>query len=50
MTVSRAHVEALPDGVEVELGAFLSNTTTRRAKLSGDKLQALAALGPPWAT
>ncbi|MGW6842162.1 helicase associated domain-containing protein [Streptomyces sp. NPDC054958] len=50
VTVSRAHVEALPDGAEVKLGVFLSNTKTRRAKLTPDKLQALAALGLPWAT
>ncbi|MFD8888753.1 Helicase associated domain protein [Streptomyces erythrochromogenes] len=50
VTVPRAHVEALPDGAEVKLGVFLSNTKTRRAKLSADKLQALATLGLPWAT
>ncbi|MFD9623990.1 Helicase associated domain protein [Streptomyces virginiae] len=50
VTVPRAHVEVLPDGTEVKLGVFLSNTKTRRAKLSADKLQTLAALGLPWAT
>ncbi|MFE5626773.1 hypothetical protein ACFQ8S_32490 [Streptomyces virginiae] len=43
-------MERLEDGAEVKLGAFLSNTNTRRAKLTADKLQALAALGLPWAT
>ncbi|WP_241678977.1 DEAD/DEAH box helicase [Streptomyces lasalocidi] len=47
--VPRAHVERLEDGTEVKLGVFLSNTKTRRAKLSPDNLQALAALGLEWA-
>ncbi|MFJ4467352.1 Helicase associated domain protein [Streptomyces sp. NPDC089424] len=45
LTVPRSHIEALPDGTEVKLGVFLSNTKTRRAKLTADKLAALAALG-----
>ncbi|MFE4540695.1 Helicase associated domain protein [Streptomyces scopuliridis] len=49
VTVARAHVEALPDGSEVKLGVFLSNNRSRRAKLTADKLQALAALGLEWA-
>ncbi|WP_331751530.1 Helicase associated domain protein (plasmid) [Streptomyces sp. NBC_00715] len=49
LTVSRGHVETLPDGSEVKLGVFLSNSKTRRAKLSADKLAALAALGLDWA-
>ncbi|MFB6717942.1 Helicase associated domain protein [Streptomyces sp. NPDC056237] len=49
VTVPRAHVEALPDGAEVKLGVFLSNNKSRRAKLTADKLQALAALGLEWA-
>ncbi|WP_331749986.1 Helicase associated domain protein (plasmid) [Streptomyces longwoodensis] len=48
--VPRAHVEVLPDGTEVRLGVFLSNTKTRRAKLSADKVQSLADLGLDWAT
>jgi hypothetical protein len=47
--VPRAHVEALPDGSEVKLGVFLSNSKSRRAKLTADKLQALATLGLEWA-
>ncbi|MEU3297915.1 Helicase associated domain protein [Streptomyces longwoodensis] len=47
--VPRTHVERLEDGTEVKLGVFLSNSKTRRAKLSADKLQALAALGLEWA-
>jgi hypothetical protein len=43
--VSRSHVEVLPDGTEVKLGVFLSNTKSRRGKLTADKLQALADLG-----
>ncbi|MFC8175242.1 hypothetical protein [Streptomyces sp. NPDC057325] len=40
----------MPDGTEVKLGVFLSNTKTRRAKLTVDKLAALASLGLEWAT
>lgn len=47
--VPRAHVEVLPDGTEVKLGVFLSNTKSRRGKLTADKLQALAELGLDWA-
>ncbi|WP_069772162.1 DEAD/DEAH box helicase [Streptomyces sp. LUP30] len=49
VTVPRGHVEALPDGSEVKLGVFLSNTKSRRAKLTVDKLAALAGLGLEWA-
>ncbi|MFE2922737.1 helicase associated domain-containing protein [Streptomyces goshikiensis] len=49
MTVPRGHVEVLPDGSEVKLGVFLSNSRSRSAKLTADKLQALAALGLEWA-
>ncbi|MFD7283813.1 Helicase associated domain protein [Streptomyces sp. NPDC059862] len=47
--ISRSHVEVLPDGTEVKLGVFLSNTKSRRAKLTADKLQQLADLGLEWA-
>ncbi|MFB6814438.1 Helicase associated domain protein [Streptomyces sp. NPDC056347] len=47
--VPRGHVETLPDGTEVKLGVFLSNSKSRRAKLTVDKLQALAELGLEWA-
>jgi hypothetical protein len=49
LKVPRAHVERLRDGTEVRLGVFLSNAKTRRAKLTADKLAALAALGLEWA-
>uniref|UniRef100_UPI003F496FD6 helicase associated domain-containing protein n=1 Tax=Streptomyces chartreusis TaxID=1969 RepID=UPI003F496FD6 len=49
VTVPRAHVEALPDGTEIRLGVFLSNTKSRRGKLTADKLAALADLGLDWA-
>ncbi|MFJ2444058.1 Helicase associated domain protein [Streptomyces sp. NPDC087658] len=49
VTVPRAHVEQLEDGTEVRLGVFLSNSKSRRAKLTVDKLRALAALGLNWA-
>ncbi|MGW0673250.1 Helicase associated domain protein [Streptomyces sp. NPDC002746] len=48
-TVPRGHVEALPDGSEVKLGVFLSNSKSRRAKLTTDKLTTLAGLGLEWA-
>ncbi|MGW5284511.1 Helicase associated domain protein [Streptomyces collinus] len=47
--VSRSHVETLPDGSEVKLGVWLSNTKTRRAKLGVEQLRALAGLGLDWA-
>ncbi|MFD5399306.1 Helicase associated domain protein [Streptomyces sp. NPDC127097] len=49
VTVSRGHVERLEDGTEVKLGVFLSNSKSRRAKLTADKLAALADLGLEWA-
>ncbi|MFF0430495.1 Helicase associated domain protein [Streptomyces sp. NPDC004520] len=49
LSVPRAHVEALPDGVEVRLGVWLSNTKSRRAALTADRLAALAGLGLEWA-
>ncbi|MGQ4388865.1 helicase associated domain-containing protein [Streptomyces sp. SAS_270] len=49
LTVPRGHTETLPDGSEVKLGVFLSNTKSRRAKLTADKLAALAHLGLDWA-
>ncbi|MFG3251155.1 helicase associated domain-containing protein [Streptomyces sp. NPDC048187] len=49
VTVSRGHTERLEDGTEVRLGVFLSNTKSRRASLTPDKLAALAALGLEWA-
>ncbi|MEU8620611.1 Helicase associated domain protein [Streptomyces sp. NPDC048623] len=51
--VPRGHAEAIVvdgQGHAVRLGVFLSNTKSRRAKLTEDKLQALAALGLDWAT
>lgn len=49
VTVPRAHVERLEDGSEVKLGVFLSNSKSRRDKLTADKLAALAGLGLEWA-
>ncbi|MGW4809350.1 Helicase associated domain protein [Kitasatospora sp. NPDC004272] len=52
VTVARGHVEEIPDGeggsVEVKLGVWISNTKTRRAKLTGAQLDQLAALGLDW--
>lgn len=49
VTVPRSHIERLEDGTEVKLGVFLSNTKSRRVKLTADKLQQLAKLGLNWA-
>ncbi|MFD3381290.1 MULTISPECIES: Helicase associated domain protein [unclassified Streptomyces] len=47
--VPRAHVERLEDGTEVKLGVFLSNSRSRRGKLTADRLRQLADLGLEWA-
>ena len=49
VTVPRAHIERLEDGVEVRLGVWIMNQKSRRAKLTADKLATLAALGLEWA-
>ncbi|MFD1277982.1 helicase associated domain-containing protein [Streptomyces kaempferi] len=52
LTVPRGHVETVViDGQEhpVKLGVFLSNSKSRRAKLTTDKLTTLAGLGLEWA-
>ncbi|MEU8134988.1 helicase associated domain-containing protein [Streptodolium elevatio] len=55
VTVPRNHVEALEaasgDGgepMEVKLGVWLSNTKSRRAKLTDDQLDRLAEEGLDW--
>jgi hypothetical protein len=51
-TVKRAHTETVVlDGQEhhVKLGVWISNTKSRRDKLSDDQRAALAALGVEWA-
>ncbi|WP_406005212.1 Helicase associated domain protein [Streptomyces sp. NBC_00637] len=50
--VSRSHIERIViDGEEhaIKLGVWIMNLKGRRAKLTADKLQALAALGADWA-
>jgi hypothetical protein len=49
VVVPRAHTETIEDGTVVKLGVFLSNTKSKRAKLTPDKLQLLAELGLEWA-
>ncbi|MFJ7189577.1 DEAD/DEAH box helicase [Streptomyces bacillaris] len=49
LTVPRGHVERLEDGTEVKLGVWIMNQKGRRAKLTPDKLSALASLGLAWA-
>ncbi|MGA4844827.1 helicase associated domain-containing protein [Streptomyces sp. G5(2025)] len=46
--VPRAHTERLGDGTEVRLGVWIMNQKTRRAKLTTDRLAALANLGIDW--
>jgi hypothetical protein len=48
VTVPRGHVEELEDGTPVRLGIWLSNTKTRRIKLTEAQLDRLAALGLDW--
>ncbi|WP_413254223.1 helicase associated domain-containing protein [Streptomyces canus] len=50
LTVPRGHVERLEDGTEVRLGVWLTNTKTRRAKLTPERLQQLADIGLAWAS
>ncbi|WJY35497.1 Helicase associated domain protein [Streptomyces sp. P9-2B-1] len=52
VTVPRTHIETVVvDGQEygVKLGVFLTNSKTRRAKMTANKLAALAELGVDWA-
>ncbi|MEU3323849.1 Helicase associated domain protein [Streptomyces sp. NPDC006785] len=49
VVVPRAHVEETPHG-PVRLGTWISNTRTRRAKLTSEQREQLAALGIDWAT
>ncbi|MGW5002487.1 helicase associated domain-containing protein [Streptomyces hydrogenans] len=49
LTVPRGHVEQLDDGTEVKLGVWIMNQKGRRAKLTPDKLTALANLRLDWA-
>ncbi len=48
--VPRQHTETLPDGTQVRLGVWISNTKSpaRRAKLAVDQLAALTQLGLHW--
>ncbi|MEE1735103.1 Helicase associated domain protein [Streptomyces sp. BE147] len=49
VVVARSWSEDLPDGTSVRLGVWLSNVKSRRAALTGEQLQRLAALGVGWA-
>lgn len=52
LSVPRGHQERIVVGGQehiVKLGVFLSNSKSRRAKLTADKLQTLAAVGLEWA-
>ncbi|RLV64200.1 type III restriction protein res subunit [Streptomyces sp. CBMAI 2042] len=49
VVVPRTHVEHLQEG-PVALGTWVSNTRSRRAKLSDTQREQLAALGVDWAT
>ncbi|MFH8939461.1 DEAD/DEAH box helicase [Streptomyces griseosporeus] len=47
--VPRKAVETLPDGTEIKLGIWYSNTKTRRDKLTQEQCDALRKLGMEWA-
>ncbi|MFF3826170.1 helicase associated domain-containing protein [Streptomyces griseus] len=49
VVVPRAHIEETPHG-PVRLGTWISNTRTRRNKLTDQQREQLAALGVDWAT
>ncbi|MFI1576841.1 helicase associated domain-containing protein, partial [Streptomyces anulatus] len=49
VVVARSWSEELPDGTSVRLGVWLSNVRARRAGLSAEQLERLAALGVEWA-
>ncbi|WP_435604995.1 helicase associated domain-containing protein [Streptomyces bacillaris] len=49
VAVPRAHIEETPHG-PVRLGTWISNTRTRRDKLTDQQREQLAALGIDWAT
>ncbi|MFG3398759.1 DEAD/DEAH box helicase [Streptomyces parvus] len=49
VAVPRAHIEETPHG-PVRLGTWISNTRSRRAKLTDQQREQLAALGIDWAT
>ncbi|MCQ1582605.1 helicase associated domain-containing protein [Streptomyces parvus] len=49
VVVPRAHVEETPHG-PVRLGTWISNTRSRRNKLTDQQREHFAALGVDWAT
>ncbi|MDX3343763.1 helicase associated domain-containing protein [Streptomyces sp. ME02-6979.5a] len=49
IVVPRTHVEETPHG-PVRLGTWISNTRSRRNKLTDQQREQLAALGVDWAT
>lgn len=49
IVVPRTHIEETPHG-PVRLGTWISNTRSRRTKLSNEQREQLAALGMEWAT
>ncbi|TDT97264.1 helicase associated protein [Streptomyces sp. 846.5] len=48
VVVPRAHSEELEGGAPVRLGVWISNTKSRRDKLTAEQLAALAELGLQW--
>ncbi|MFD4795285.1 helicase associated domain-containing protein [Streptomyces anulatus] len=49
LVVPRAHVEGTPHG-PVRLGTWISNTRSRRNKLTTEQREQLTVLGIDWAT
>ncbi|MFC4326509.1 Helicase associated domain protein, partial [Streptomyces andamanensis] len=48
LRVPRKHVETLPDGTEIKLGAVIDNTRRRAGKLSDEQRAEWTALGMRW--
>ncbi|MEU5093035.1 helicase associated domain-containing protein [Streptomyces sp. NPDC021356] len=48
LRVPRKHVEVLPDGTEIKLGAVIDNTRRRADKLSEEQRAEWTALGMRW--
>ncbi|GAB1331864.1 helicase associated domain-containing protein [Streptomyces sennicomposti] len=48
LRVPRKHVEVLPDGTEIKLGAVVDNTRRRADKLTDEQRAEWTALGMRW--
>jgi len=48
LVVPRSHVEVMDDGTQSRLGVWISNTRSRRDKLTPEQLTALQEIGVQW--